>query len=94
MKVTVKFLALFYEMAKTLRMELNVPDGISVRDLLKIIDEKVNPNISKTLLSDDSGLREGYNILVNGRAIDYVKGLDTVLKDGDEVVLLPPIDGG
>ncbi|WP_291766216.1 MoaD/ThiS family protein [Caldivirga sp. UBA161] len=94
MKVTVKFLAIFYEMAKTLRMELNVPDGISVRELLNIIDEKVNPNISKTLLNDDSGLREGYNILINGRAIDYVKGLDTVLKDGDEVVLLPPIGGG
>ena len=94
MKVTVKFLAIFYEMAKTLRMEIEVPDGITVRELLKIIDERVNPNISKTLLNDDSGLREGYNILINGKSLDYVKGLDTVLSDGDEVVLLPPIGGG
>ncbi|MFP3237562.1 MAG: ubiquitin-like small modifier protein 1 [Caldivirga sp.] len=94
MKVTVKFLAIFYEMAKTLRMEIEVPDGTTVRELLKIIDERVNPNISKTLLNDDSGLREGYNILINGRSLDYVKGLDTVLNNGDEVVLLPPIGGG
>lgn len=94
MKITVKFLAIFYEMAKTLRVELEVPNGITIRELLKVLDERINPNISKTLLNDDSGLREGYNILVNGKAVDYVKGLDTVLSDGDEVVLLPPIGGG
>ncbi|MFP3238107.1 MAG: MoaD/ThiS family protein [Caldivirga sp.] len=32
--------------------------------------------------------------MINGRSLDYVKGLDTVLNNGDEVVLLPPIGGG
>lgn len=94
MRVTVKFLAIFYELAKTFRVELEIPEGTTVRQLLRLLDEKFNPNISKTLLNDDSGLKEGYNILVNGKSLDYDKGLDMVLSDGDEVVLLPPISGG
>jgi molybdopterin synthase sulfur carrier subunit len=33
-------------------------------------------------------------ILVNGRNIDLLDGLETVLRDGDEVVLLIPTMGG
>ncbi|GGP21804.1 molybdopterin synthase sulfur carrier subunit [Thermocladium modestius] len=93
MKVIVKFLATFYDIAKTLRTEIEVPDDATISDLLKTIDEKINPSISKTLLDGDK-VRDGYNILVNGRAIEFKKGLQTELSDGDEVVLLPPIGGG
>ena len=33
-------------------------------------------------------------ILVNGRNIDLLKGLDTPLSDGAEVVFMPPTMGG
>ncbi len=33
-------------------------------------------------------------ILVNGRNIDLLKGLDTHLSDGAEVVFMPPAAGG
>jgi MoaD family protein len=33
-------------------------------------------------------------ILVNGRNISTLNGLDTILKDGDTVILLPPFAGG
>ena len=33
-------------------------------------------------------------ILVNGRNIDLLEGPGTVLRDGDEVVILPPAAGG
>ena len=33
-------------------------------------------------------------ILVNGRNISTLNGLDTILKDGDIVILLPPFAGG
>jgi MoaD family protein len=33
-------------------------------------------------------------VLVNGRNIHLLDGVDTVLHDGDEVVILPPAAGG
>ena len=33
-------------------------------------------------------------ILVNGRNIDLLEGLETPLHDGDEIVLVPPAAGG
>jgi len=34
------------------------------------------------------------NILVNSKDIRFLKNLDTELKDGDEVILLPAVGGG
>jgi molybdopterin synthase sulfur carrier subunit len=42
------------------------------------------------LLDERGNLRPMYNILVNGRAIEWLSGLETQLKDGDEVVFIPP----
>jgi molybdopterin converting factor small subunit len=33
-------------------------------------------------------------ILVNGKEISVLKGLETVLKEGDEILLIPVIHGG
>ncbi|RLI08069.1 molybdopterin synthase sulfur carrier subunit, partial [Candidatus Bathyarchaeota archaeon] len=33
-------------------------------------------------------------IMVNGSDIDVLSGLDTVLEDGDEIFLFPPVGGG
>ncbi|AKB75938.1 Molybdopterin converting factor small subunit [Methanosarcina lacustris Z-7289] len=34
------------------------------------------------------------NVLVNGNNIRHLEGLDTLLKDSDEIGILPPVSGG
>mgnify|MGYP001773382890 CR=1 FL=1 len=94
MKVQVKFLASLYDITKVLKTELSVPDDITVKDLIGIIDKSISPNFSKIILDDDSKLKDQYVILVNGRSIDFLNGLSTKLSNGDEVVFLPPAGGG
>ncbi len=93
MKIWVRYLATLYDLMGTMRDVLEVPDGSTVMDLIKAIDEKYGGRLSREIL-DGGRLKDEYNILVNGRAIDYLAGLGTRLKDGDEVVFLPPVGGG
>ena len=36
----------------------------------------------------------GVNILVNGRSIEFLNGLNTSLEEDDRVALFPPLGGG
>ena len=49
----------------------------------------------KGLVRDAGGeVHRHVNIYVNNEAIDALSGLDTALKDGDEVTIIPALAGG
>jgi molybdopterin synthase sulfur carrier subunit len=49
----------------------------------------------KARLCDESGeVRRFVNIFVNDEDIRFLQGLDTELKEGDEVSIIPAIAGG
>jgi molybdopterin synthase sulfur carrier subunit len=93
MKLRVKFLVSLSELTGVLKTEVEVPDGVTVRRLIDILTEKY-VKLREELLDKRGDLRPMYNILVNGRAIEWLSGLETQLKDGDEVVFIPPAAGG
>jgi sulfur-carrier protein len=65
-------------------------------NIAEIIDN-LNSSYSglKDRLCDEKGeLRRFVNIYVNEEDIRFLKGRDTVLKDGDEVSIVPAIAGG
>jgi molybdopterin synthase sulfur carrier subunit len=44
---------------------------------------------------DEAGqLRRFVNVYVNGEDVRFLQGLDTVLKPGDEVSIVPAVAGG
>lgn len=93
MRIRVKFLATLYDLTGVLKTEIEVPDGVTIRKLVDILDEKY-PKLRSELLQEGGQLRSMYNVLVNGRAVEWLRGLDTELRDGDEVVFIPPAAGG
>jgi molybdopterin converting factor small subunit len=50
----------------------------------------------KTVLPDSElGYLKTYSLIfVNGKEVSVLNGLDTILKDGDEVVFIPVLHGG
>ena len=69
-------------------------DECSVKELIyKLILQ--TPELKGNLIHEELGdPRPNGLILVNGREISVMKGLNTSLKDGDEVVLVPVAHGG
>jgi len=52
------------------------------------------PGLEKKLLREGDTLQGGVQIMVNGRSIQFLDGLDTPLEDSDQLALFPPIGGG
>jgi sulfur-carrier protein len=52
------------------------------------------PARRRALFLDSGDLRPELQVLVNGRNINFLHGLRTVLKSGDEVAVFPPMYGG
>jgi molybdopterin converting factor subunit 1 len=81
MKVKVKFFAVFHEMFSRREENLELPEGSTVMDILKRIE------------SEKPEVAEYYDIMQIAVNWEYsVK--NTLLKNGDEVALIPPVTGG
>jgi len=56
--------------------------------------ERQFPGLHERLVEDSGELRRFVNIYVNQEDIRFLSGKETVLKDGDEVSIVPAIAGG
>jgi sulfur-carrier protein len=78
-------------LGKDLRVELK--DKSTVKELLDGLC--VSHQRLKSALLDESGKVREYVILMKNRKdVDSLDGLKTMLSEGDEVGILPPIAGG
>ena len=56
--------------------------------------ESSYPGLQERVMDEAGQLRRFVNVYVNGDDVRFIKGLDTPLKDGDEVSIVPAVAGG
>jgi molybdopterin synthase sulfur carrier subunit len=66
--------------------------GKTVREIIENL-EKNYPGLRERLL-DDKGVRRFVNIYQNEEDIRFLDSLDTAVKDGDSISIVPAIAGG
>lgn len=74
------------------KAELEI-EATNVKDVINELI-KLNPEFKERLLDDSGNLRRFINIYVNGEDIRFTGGLETLLKDGDDVSIIPAVAGG
>ncbi|MCX8150521.1 MAG: MoaD family protein [Candidatus Bathyarchaeota archaeon] len=96
MKVTVDYLGYIKGVLGVKQPEVVVlKDNAQVRDLLAALAEKHGAPFKKAVYEPNSSdLKPTYIMSINGLLLNQLKELDTNLKDGDQVVLLPIVTGG
>lgn len=68
-------------------------DGASVAAVVEHLDRSY-PGMKNRVLDDDGSVRRFVNIFVNGEDIRFLQQLETPVKDGDELSIVPAIAGG
>ena len=74
---------------------LLVPPATTLKALLRIMIKKWGRELATRLCEPDSNKPLPYiRLMVNGRDIAFLNRLETELREGDEVLILPPVSGG
>ena len=70
-----------------------VQPGQPIRDL---VDEMVTrwPDLRAEILDANGNLQRRIQIMVNGRNIIYLNGMDTAISPDDSIAIFPPVGGG
>ncbi|MEH2058589.1 MAG: ubiquitin-like small modifier protein 1 [Nostoc sp.] len=67
--------------------------GSTIGELLESL-EKSFPGIKSRLCDEEGKLRRFVNFYVDSEDIRHLDGINTTLKDGDEVSIVPAVAGG
>lgn len=68
-------------------------DGSTVRSLVDNLEQKF-PGIKERICDETGKIRRFVNVYVNGDDIRFLQNLETALKDGDTISIVPAIAGG
>ena len=75
--------------------DVSLPEGSTVKNLMSWMIEKWGDHLAPHLFYPGSDrLLPQIRLLVNGRDIQFLNGVETVLHDGDEFSMLSILTGG
>jgi molybdopterin synthase sulfur carrier subunit len=68
-------------------------EGATLRELLADLESRF-PGITKNVVTPDGVLHRFVNVYVNDEDVRYLGSLETAVKHGDTVSILPAVAGG
>lgn len=93
MQLHFKFFANFREAVGQKHLDWSYEeDAVTAGEMLADLEAEYE-GLEGSLL-ENGDVRTAVNVLVNGRDVAHIDGLETVLEDGDTVSIFPPVAGG
>ncbi len=93
--VKVRLLGVFREFSGRDRILIELEKPTVVREVIQKLVESFPPEFNRFLIDPDlKDPRPNALILVNGKEVGVLKGLETEVKNDDEIVLIPISHGG
>jgi MoaD family protein len=75
--------------------EVETSEDVTVAKLLTMLSKRYGEPFRKAIYEPKgSDIKPNYIVTVNGYLLNQLKGLETKLKKGDHVTLLPIVSGG
>lgn len=94
MSLTIKFIGALRHLSGKTQFTVSFQNGLSIKELIDTITQQM-PALKHTFSDQElNDSRSNSLILINGKEISILKGLETKLCDGDEIVFVPVVHGG
>jgi len=93
-KVVVRFFTTLREITGKKEEQMEFSQSASVNTVLRKLSESYGADFNDYVFDELGDVRGHLEILINGRSVSTLSGLNTKLKDGDQVAILPPVGGG
>ena len=95
MKVNAKFFASVREITGKKEELVELKDGATVEDLLKILMEKYGKKFKEYVFDEKTNSpRNSLQFLMDGRSVTTMNGSKTRLYEGCQFAIIPPVGGG
>lgn len=94
MKVTMRFFTILKEITKKNQEELEVPPTTTLADLLRLLSQKYGQQFKNYVYTQNGQMSTHLQFLVNWINITTLNGVQTKLKEHDEIAIIPPVSGG
>ena len=75
------------------REVVTADDGGSLLETINRLDQEY-PGLKERICDESGELRRFVNIYINGEDVRFLSGLQTTVKAGDEVSIVPAVAGG
>lgn len=94
MTLRIKFIGALRHLSGKTQFTISLHELVSLKEFLLKLSQEM-PQLEKAFSDQELGdSRSNSLILVNGREISVLNGLETKLNDGDEIVFVPVVHGG
>jgi len=94
MAITVKFIGAFRGISGKSSLSIKVKGVVPLSKVIERVVEE-QPKLKRVLIDSElEDPRPNTLILVNGKEISVLNGLNTIVENGDEVTFVPIVHGG
>jgi len=95
MQIQVRGYLTYRELLGTRQVEISAQPA-TLRDCLHVLEDEIGEGFRAQVLDVESGgVQQHVALLLNGQHYRHLEaGLDTLVQDGDQLAIFPPIAGG
>ena len=93
-KITVKFFTTLREITGKREEQIEFSRNTTLESLLKRLSKKYGKEFNDYIYDELNNVRGHLQFLVNGKSEALSRGRRTLLNDGDQLAILPPVGGG
>ncbi len=94
-QIGVRFLGTFQKLSGKKNVTLTLEEPVTVRMVIAKLTESFSSDFKQVLIDSDlDDPRPKSLIIIDGKEISALQGLETKVKDSEEIVLIPLVHGG